>query len=400
MSRMAPIPSPAPRLEAAESEPGAEAETGSQPPARAGLLARLRTLDPLFSALVILPTLLAALYFGIFASDVYVSESRFIVRSPTKPNLSPLGVVLSGGNIVGASEESAAVSEFVGSRQALVAINQDGFALRAWGNDEIFRLDRFGGLGSDSDEDLFEFYRGKVAAEVASRTAVTILSVRAFDPVSAQTMNRRLLEASEVLVNTLSERARRDSIAAAEAELAQARKLAQNAALALAAFRNAEGVIDPELQASAGLQMIGKLQDQMIAAQTQLLQLETYTPQASQIPYLRTQIRKLEAEIAVQTAQLAGGRGSLSSASVRYQELRLASEYAERQLAVALTAYQEAQAEARRKQAYVERIAQPSLPDDAAYPRRIRGILATFVLGLIAWGVAAMLLVGVREHRD
>jgi capsule polysaccharide export protein KpsE/RkpR len=85
---------------------------------------------------------------------------------------------------------------------------------------------------------------------------------------------------------------------------------------------------------------------------------------------------------------------------VRYQELRLASEYAERQLAIALTAYQEAQAEARRKQAYVERIAQPSLSDDAAYPRRLRGILATFVLGLIAWGVVAMLLVGVREHRD
>ena len=72
----------------------------------------------------------------------------------------------------------------------------------------------------------------------------------------------------------------------------------------------------------------------------------------------------------------------------------------ERQLAVALTAYQEAQAEARRKQAYVERISNPSLPDDSAYPRRLRNILATFVLGLLAWGVASMLLVGIREHKD
>ncbi|WP_233997173.1 hypothetical protein [Porphyrobacter sp. HT-58-2] len=398
MSQLAPI------LHSELPDDESDAETGEQstPPAKArlSLLARVRALDPLFASLVILPTLIAALYFGIFASDVYVSESRFIVRSPTKPNLSPLGVVLSGGNIVGASEESAAVSEFLGSRQALGAINEDGFATRAWGNEHVFRFDRFGGLWSDSAEDLFDYYRRKVAAEDAKSTGVTVLRVQAFDPVSAQTMNRRLLEASEVLVNTLSERARGDGIAAAEEELEQARKQAQNAALALAAYRNAEGVIDPELQASAGLQMVGKLQDQLIAAQTQLLQLETYTPQASQIPYLRTQIRKLEGEIAVQTAQLAGGRGSLSSASVRYQELRLASEYAERQLAIALTAYQEAQAEARRKQAYVERIAQPSLPDDAAYPRRLRGVLATLVLGLIAWGVVAMLLVGVREHRD
>jgi capsular polysaccharide transport system permease protein len=142
------------------------------------------------------------------------------------------------------------------------------------------------------------------------------------------------------------------------------------------------------------------LQDQLIAAQTQLLQLQTYTPRASQIPFLRTQIRNLEREIANQTAQLAGNKGSLSSASVRYQELKLASEYAEKQLGITLSAYQEAQAEARRKQAYVGRISSTSRPDDAAYPRRFRNIIATFVLGLLAWGVASMLLVGIREHRE
>lgn len=369
-------------------------------PPRRSLLARLRELDRLFIAFVVVPTLLASLYFGMLASDVYVSESRFIVRSPSKPNLSPLGVVLSGGNIVGASEESKAVTEFLTSREALLKIDQDGFATRAWGNSSIFFADRFGAMGANSGEDLFEYYTGKVEPAESTGTLVTVLTVKAFDPQSAQTINRRLLEQSEVLVNTLSGRARRDSIAFAETELARAREAAQVAALALANFRNSEGVIDPELQASAGLQMISKLQDQLIAAQTQLLQLETYTPQASQIPFMRTQVRNLERAIAEQTAQLAGGAGSLSTASARYQELRLASEYAEKQLAIALSAYQEAQAEARRKQAYVERISQPSLPDDAAYPRRLRSIVATLVLGLLAWGVVSMLLVGIREHRD
>jgi ABC-2 type transport system permease protein/capsular polysaccharide transport system permease protein len=385
------------------AEPGrAHGETTGEPTdvVRRSLLQWFRGLSPLFAGLVIVPTLLATLYFGFLASEAYVSESRFIVRSPSKPNLSPLGMVLSGGNIVGASEESEAVTKFLGSRQALETINQDGYVTRAWGNGSIFWFDRFGFLGKDTGEDLFEYFLGKVTANDSSSTMVTVLTVKSFDPQSAQTINRRLLEQSEVLVNELSDRARRDSIAFAETELARARQDAQNAALALAAFRNREGVIDPELQASAGLQMIGKLQDQLIASQTQLLQMQTYTPQASQIPYLRTQISNLEREIAAQTAQLAGGRGSLSSASVRFQELRLASEYSERQLSTALLAYQEAQAEARRKQAYVERISEPSLPDDAAYPRRLRSILGTFALGLLAWGVASMLLVGVREHRD
>lgn len=390
MTRMDPIADPL-----GLDQPEAPAD-----PAPRSLLARLRAINPLFAGLVILPTLIASLYFGFLASDVYVSESRFIVRSPEKPNLSPLGMVLGGSSLVGASEESEAVTEFLGSRQALGAINQDGYATRAWGNSAIFLVDRFGGLGSDTGEDLFEYYLEKVTAEDSTTTMVTVLTVQSFDPQSAQTLNRRLLEASEVLVNELSDRARRDAIAFAEAELARARQEAKAAALALATYRDREGVIDPELQASAGLQMIGKLQDQLIAAQTQLLQMQTYTPQASQIPYLRTQIRNLEREIAAQTAQLAGGRGSLSSASARYQELALASEYAEKQLAIALSAYQDAQAEARRKQAYVERISNPSLPDDPAYPRRLRSILATFALGLLAWGVASMLLVGIREHKD
>jgi capsular polysaccharide transport system permease protein len=381
---------------------GAHDETAAPQavPARRNLLARLKSVDRLFAALVILPTLIASLYFGIFASEVYVSESRFIVRSPSKPNLSPLGVVLGGGSLVGASEESEAVTEFLSSRQGLAAISEDGYATRAWGNPSIFWFDRFGRLGADTREDLFEYYLDKVSAEDSSTTMVTVLSVESFDPQTAQTINRRLLEKSEVLVNELSDRARRDAISFAEAELARAREQARGAALALATFRDREGVIDPELQVSAGLQMISKLQDQLIAAQTQLLQLQTYTPRASQIPFLRTQIRNLEREIAKQTARLAGNTGSLSSASVRYQELKLASEYAEKQLGITLSAYQEAQAEARRKQAYVERISSPSLPDDAAYPRRLRNILATIVLGLLAWGVASMLLVGIREHKE
>ncbi|MDK3159665.1 hypothetical protein QPK87_24285 [Kamptonema cortianum] len=397
MTQMEPVPDLKVRRPAM---PHGVSPQGNYASATRSLAARFKSVSPLFAALVLLPTAIAILYFGVFASDVYVSESRFIVRSPSKPNLSPLGVVLGGGSIVGASEESEAVTEFLSSRQSLSSINEDSYASRAWGASTIFWFDRFGKFGADTGEDLYEYYLGKVSAASSTTAKVTVLTVEAFDPQSAQTINRRLLEKSELLVNELSDRARRDAISFAEAELSRARAQAQGAALALADYRDREGLIDPELQASAGLQMISKLQDQLISARTQVLQMQTYTPQASQIPYLQTQIRNLEREIAEQTAQLAGGRGSLSSASVRYQELMLASQFAEKQLGIALSAFQEAQAEARRKQAYVERISDPSLPDDAAYPRRLRSIIATFVLGLLAWGVASMLLVGVREHKD
>jgi capsular polysaccharide transport system permease protein len=364
------------------------------------VLNRLKSISPLFLVIVALPTILSAIYFGMLAEDVYVSESSILVRSPSKPDVPPFGSVLGASSIIGATEESNAVREFLLSRDALTKINEDGFVAEAYGNNELFVLDRFGGFSGDSFEELYQYFGKKTAIGEGSSILVMRLSVEAFDPIDAQKINERLLQRSEVLVNELSERAQKDAISFSVDAVSEARDKARAASVALAKFRDKEGMIDPELQARVGLQTISQLQEELIASRTQLLQMRTYTPKASQIPFLKTQVGALEREIARQTNNIAGGSRSLSSNVARYQELDLASKFSEQQLAVALASLQDAQAEARRKQAYVDRISEPSLPDYAVFPRRIRGILATLMVGLLAWGVLTMLLVGIREHRD
>jgi capsular polysaccharide transport system permease protein len=108
----------------------------------------------------------------------------------------------------------------------------------------------------------------------------------------------------------------------------------------------------------------------------------------------------LQKEIDKQLGRVAGDRKSLAATAEQYQRLQLEAQFADRQLAAAMTSLQDAKNEARRKQAYVERIVAPNIPDKALEPRRLRGVLATFVLGLIAWGIMTMLLAGVREHKD
>jgi len=148
------------------------------------------------------------------------------------------------------------------------------------------------------------------------------------------------------------------------------------------------------------IQMISKLQDQVIAARSDLLELRSFTPQNPQIEVLATKVAGLEREMDVQLGKVAGDRKSLSTTAAQYQRLSLESQFADKQLAGAMSSLQDASNEARRKQAYLERIVQPNLPDEASEPRRLRGILATLVLGLIAWGILTMLLAGVQEHKD
>ena len=368
---------------------------------RRTIAARPFFVRPLFLATVVAPTLLASLYFGLLASDIYVSDSRFVVRSPTRQANSPLGLILNAGGFSSAGEESSAVLEYVRSRDALDQINTDQLVTKVFSAETVSWFDRFGTiLQGNTREHLFDYYLGKVAIENDSGLQVTQLKVKAFSAGDAQLMNQRLLGKAEALVNRLADRARDDAITVAGAEVAEAQARVRLAASALARFRGNKGLLDPTQEASFRLQMVSKLQDQLIAATTQLQQLQSFTPLATQIPFLRSRIGSLEREIAEQTGSIAGGKASLSMAVVRYQELRLNYDLAEKQLVVAVGALEEARAEARRKRAYVERISEPSLPDYPREPRRLRGIAATLILGLLLWGVLSALLAGIREHRD
>jgi BexC/CtrB/KpsE family polysaccharide export inner-membrane protein len=344
---------------------------------------------------------MSTLYFGLLVSDVYISESRFVVRSPDRPARNGLGVILATAGFSNASDEVRAAQGYIQSRDALKNLDADGLARKAWGSSTISPFDRFDPLGwSGSFEELYRYYTGKVGIEFDSETGITKLTVRAFRANDSQVINRRLLEQAEGLVNQLNERGQGDMIRNAQREVTEAKEQSRKAALELAAFRNQAGVIDPERQATVQLQMISKLQDELIGARMQLLQLSAIAGQNPQIPVLRVRIKGLEKAIGDQLGQVAGSSRSLSAAAVQFQRLQLQREFSDRQLAAALTALQEARNEARRQRAYVERIAQPSLPDTAMEPRRLRGILATLIVALVAWGILVMLLAGVREHRS
>lgn len=377
------------------------APTGSSSTLSQTLKQRALRINRLFLLTVAVPTVLATIYFCFMASDVYVSESRIVVRSPDKPSVSGLGALLKGAGFSRAQDDSYTVRDYVLSRDALKEIDNALDVSKAYSSDAVDRVSRFGGLDFDTSfEALHRYYQKKVDVQQDTASSITTLTVRAYTAQNAQSINQKLLELSEGLVNRLNERGRQDLISFATTEVAEAEKKSKAAALALSAYRNAKAVVDPERQATVQLQQIAKLQDELIATTTQLSQLKTFTPQNPQISALQKRASTLQEEISAETTKITGGERSLANKAAEYQRLALEREFADKQLASALASLEQARNEAQRKQVYIERIAQPSLPDIALEPRRLRSILATFVLGLVAWGVLSMLLAGVREHQD
>lgn len=350
----------------------------------------------------IIPTALAILYFGLIASDVYISESRFVVRSPEKSSSSPLGLMLKGAGFSKAQDDSYTVQDYVLSRDALVALNDELKIKDEYSSPRIDLFSRFAGIDWDNSLEAFHlYYQKKIDVQLDPASSITTLTVRAFSSQASQKINQRLVDFAEALVNQLNERGRQDMIRFANDEVATAAKNAKVAALALATYRNEKGVIDPERQSAIPLQQIAKLQDELITTKSQVQQLERLAKDNPQLPVLRQRVQLLENEIQVETKHVAGaGDRSLAGKAAEFQRLALEKEFADKMLASALSTLEQARNEAQRKQLYLERIVQPGEPDRAMEPRRIRSILITLLIGLVAWGILTMLIAGVKEHQD
>ncbi|KAI3590491.1 Capsular polysaccharide export system inner membrane protein KpsE [Cupriavidus sp. U2] len=363
---------------------------------------RVRNLDRLLVCTVIIPTILATVYYGLIASDVYISESRFVVRSPEKESQASLvGALLQSTGFSRSQDDIYAVNDYVLSRDALSVLNQDDYFLKAYSTKDADFIGRFPAFDFDrSFEGLFRYYKKQVDVTLDSTSSITTLTVDAFKAEDARRINQLLLEQGEQLVNRMNDRARRDMVEAASEEVARAEARVKAAAVAVSGYRSDQSIFDPDRQSALQLQQASGIQESLVASRTQLAQLQAIAPQNPQIPVLKNKIATLEAEMAKASGSVVGRKGSFAGKAPAYERLILEREFAEKQLASAMTSLETSRSQARRKQLYLERISQPSLPDKAIEPRRIRGIITVFLVGMIMWGVLALLISAVREHKD
>ena len=362
---------------------------------------KLAGINRLFLITVVLPTLLAIIYFGFIASDVYISESCFIVRVPDRQSTAPLGFLMKGFGFSRSQDDSYTVQDYILSRDALRALDEKLKVGEKFSSDSIDHLNRFAGIdGDDSFEALYDYYQDRIEVLLDSSSSITTLTVRAFTSEDAYQINEHLLYLGETLINQLNERGRRDMITFATQEVEAAEQKATAAAMTLAAYSNEKGIVDPEAQSAIQLQQVAKLQDELIAAKAQLTQLQAFTKDNPRIPVVKKQIRTLQQEIRQETMKVAGGSKSLANKASKYQRLLLELEFANTQLASAMASLEQARNEVLRKQLYLELIVRPNKPDVALEPKRIRGIIATLVLGLIAWGIVSLFVAGAKEHSD
>lgn len=357
--------------------------------------------DRLFWVLVVVPSLCSAVYFSFWASDVYISESAFVVRTPqSQASLSGMGALLQNVGFSRSQDDSYSVLAFMRSREALAQL-QEVLPVRSFYEEEGDFFSRFNPLGFDEGEEAFyQYFQNYLSVSLDSVSGIATLRVRAFKPDEAQAMSVELLRQGELLINRLNERAKRDSVVFAEELVREAEVFVAESAAALSAYRINNGVFDVQAESEVLLALVAGLQEELISIETQLAQLRSLAPNNPQIETLLVREASVREEMDRQMRLILGGGASIATQTAEYQRLLLSNRLAQEQLSAALVTLQNARSEAERKQLYLEVVTQPSRPDLALEPRRLYSVLATFFFGLLLYGVLRLLIASIKEHKN
>ncbi len=350
-----------------------------------------------FAMVVLAPTLLAAIYFGLIASPLYVSEAHVTIRSTKQQSTSVIEAVVTQGAGVNLATETELVADYLRSRDLLNRIeNQVGFRERY----ATYQADFFSRLEPGASREEAHKYFQQVVQVSDAGSGLLEIKVKAFTAADAHTVIQAAISAAEVVVNQLSDQAQADALTAAEAEVTRALDRVTDALGAIAAFQQAKGDIDPRRSAEAILAVVAGLEASLAEAQIERAELRSVLrPTAPAVKALNSRIGALQRELAQARARLADNRDSdiaedVQAFDIEQKKLQLA----ERAYESALISQQTARQQAQNDRSYLVAYVPPSMPDVATEPKRLYKITTAFVVSLLAFGVGALIIGAIREH--
>jgi len=370
---------------------------------RSGTMARLKEMafaGRFFLALVVAPTAAAGVYYAAIASDQYESSVDFIVRrAETGATTNGFGQLLGFSlGSTASSSEAYLVQQYLLSHDAVARLRKEDDLVGVFqreGTDPISRL----WFSDPAPERLLKFYRKQVAIAQDDTSGISHMTVHTFRPEDSYRIATKLLQMGEQQINRINLRTYNDQVSSSQRELDEANRQLIDIQTQLTAYRREHEDIDPADSGKAQISLVTGLTANLVAARAKLQAMAGVVPPSSpQYQAMNHQIQALSAQVAAQSAKIAGPNHSVAARLSDYEQLVIKREQVAKVYATAAVQYENAKAEARRKQLYLVRIDEPNMPVKSEFPKRFTTVLTVFAALFVAYAIGWLLWAGVREH--
>lgn len=342
----------------------------------------------LFVLCFVLPTLAGAVYYGLVASDQFVTEARFALRPAlgTVDKATPDSVGTNAGvphQMV--AQDSLITANYIGSR-AMVEVVASQMPLREmFGRGSIDYLSRFD--TEEPIEKLLKYWRRRVDVEIEQGSGIISVAVHAFDPAESLAITKAIMAEAERMVNALTNTARNDALAESNRELKVAEDRLARIRVEVRDLRNRDGVLDAQKSNETNLKVIGELRANRIKLAVDLaLNMRDLAPESRKIQDMKAQIKDIDDNIAKIENQSASmnpdQKRLLSDALTRFEALDNERKDAEKYYSKVLVASERARIIAERQIEFFNLVVAPVEAESSQQPRRV------LMTSLIAAGAA------------
>lgn len=342
---------------------------------------------------VLLPTILSAIYYTVIASDLFVSETRFAVRT--------LGGVdkKDGGGFVMQSivSDTLGVTDYLRSLDAMHAIDTKHNLRKTYQDpvaDFLSRLPK-----NPTQEQLLDYYRNRLEITVDSLSGIITLKVQAFRPEAAREIATTMVELSEQLVNEFSKRVTADYSELANAEIRIAEKQLEEARLNLMRYREEQKTLDTTESSKSVMEIISRMKADLAKVEADMRANAVFLKADNPRMFaLRTQAAALRDQIDRESTRIGSDQDRLAVVVGEFERLQIAREFAEKRYGLALESAETARAEATRQHSYLVSIVRPQIAEQALYPRRLLIVATVLVASLMIFAIGSLIVVGIRDH--
>jgi len=365
-----------------------------------GSVRRTLRVNAWFISLVILPTAIAAFYLYLFAADQYEAEADFVIRRADAPAVTNnVGQIL--GMNLGSSattSESHLVGEYLQSHETVARLRKEDALVAKFRRDRIDWYSRLW-YADPTPEQLLKYFRSQVDIVQDTDTGISHMTVHACTPEDAYEIGRKMLLLGEERINQLNERTYRDQVQHSARELRAAEEDLALAETRMTNFRRQADDIDPSRSGSAQIGLVAELTGSLTTARARLQAMRGAISQNSpQYRAMEMQVRALETQVAGQSERIAGGTTSIASKLGDFENLIVRREAAAKRYGAAAAAFENAKAEAERKQVYLVRVVDVNKPVKSLFPERGKIVLIVFVALTFFYAIGWMIVAGLREH--
>ena len=357
----------------------------------------LRSNSILFLLTFVLPLAAFAAYLLFIASERYESLASATITEEKNASqsldLSMLGVTSSA-----ADKDSLILKEFIESKDMMVFLDE---RLRIREHVTQPSIDFYSRLPLDATgEEFHEYYQWLVSVEYDPLSKLIRFSVQGFDEEFAHKILNLIVARSQQFIDRINDQITREQLRFFDIEIAESEARMRQAKEELVAFQRQFRLMTTEGESQTVMATIQTLEQDLAQKQADLsARLQVLDRSAPQLQTVQMDITALESQIASAKERLAGASDtSISELDSSFREIQLNLEFLTNIYKSNLSALEQARLEAARRLKFLIVVAQPSIPESAAYPRHAYLIVTVAVVLLIVFFVVSLTMAIIREH--